>query len=201
MPDDWGLWFDLWAQAFRHPEVKKDRVELDEQWRDLIARVVTAGIDAGEIEKVDVEGFAVMWTALLDGLVDPGRARGPGRRRAPMAKRVALGVARQGARPRPDRSDVRPEQDPQRPRADTRTCDTDGRLRSTSHSGGSPGTLATSAVDPEAAAVEHHVRVRAAEDQVLDPARQDVGAVAGRIPAPPHRPRGRPRPAPDAPSR
>jgi len=26
IPDDWGLWFDLWAQAFRHPEVKKDRV-------------------------------------------------------------------------------------------------------------------------------------------------------------------------------
>src|SRR3954454_13766462 len=37
---DWGLWFDLWAQAFRHPEVKKDRAELDAQWRDLIARVV-----------------------------------------------------------------------------------------------------------------------------------------------------------------
>ena len=29
MPGAWGLWFDLWAQAFRHPEVKKDRVELD----------------------------------------------------------------------------------------------------------------------------------------------------------------------------
>ena len=26
VPDDWGLWFDLWAQAFRHPGVKKDRV-------------------------------------------------------------------------------------------------------------------------------------------------------------------------------
>src|SRR6188472_4142242 len=24
VPDDWGLWFDLWAQAFRHPGVKKD---------------------------------------------------------------------------------------------------------------------------------------------------------------------------------
>src|SRR6476659_2088758 len=24
---DWGLWFDLWAQAFRHPAVKKDRAE------------------------------------------------------------------------------------------------------------------------------------------------------------------------------
>ena len=66
---DWGLWFDLWAQAFRHPEVKKDRAELDAQWRDLIARVVQDGIDNGEIEKVDVQDFAVMWGSLLDGLV------------------------------------------------------------------------------------------------------------------------------------
>ena len=66
---DWGLWFDLWAQAFRHPEVKKDRAELDAQWRDLIVRVVQAGVDAGEIGKVDVETFAIMWGSLLDGLV------------------------------------------------------------------------------------------------------------------------------------
>ena len=66
---DWGLWFDLWAQAFRHPEVKKDRADLDAQWRDLVARVVQAGIDGGEIGKVDVETFAIMWASLLDGLV------------------------------------------------------------------------------------------------------------------------------------
>jgi hypothetical protein len=69
VPGAWGLWFDLWAQAFRHPEVKKDRADLDAQWRDLIARVVQAGIDAGEIEKIDVETFAIMWGSLLDGLV------------------------------------------------------------------------------------------------------------------------------------
>ncbi len=66
---DWGLWFDLWAQAFRHPEVKKDRAELDAQWRDLIARIVQDGIDHGEIQRVDVHEFAVMWSSLLDGLV------------------------------------------------------------------------------------------------------------------------------------
>jgi AcrR family transcriptional regulator len=66
---DWGLWFDLWAQAFRHPEVKKDRAELDAQWRDLIGRIVQDGIDHGEIQKVDVHEFAVMWSSLLDGLV------------------------------------------------------------------------------------------------------------------------------------
>jgi AcrR family transcriptional regulator len=66
---DWGLWFDLWAQAFRHPEVKKDRAELDAQWRALISRIVQEGIDSGEIEKVDVQDFAIMWASLLDGLV------------------------------------------------------------------------------------------------------------------------------------
>jgi AcrR family transcriptional regulator len=105
---DWGLWFDLWAQAFRHAEVKKDRAELDRQWRDLISRVVQAGIDAEEIGRVDVETFAIMWGSLLDGLVvqvalddpvvDVGRAR-----------RVALDVAYKelglaGGRPRSSRS-------------------------------------------------------------------------------------------------
>jgi AcrR family transcriptional regulator len=66
---DWGLWFDLWAQAFRHPEVKKDRAELDAQWRALIARIVQDAIDKGEIAKVDVDAFAIMWGSLLDGLV------------------------------------------------------------------------------------------------------------------------------------
>ena len=69
VPDDWGLWFDLWAQAFRHPEVKKDRAELDQQWRDLITRVVQAGVDARRDREGRRRGVHVMWTALLDGLV------------------------------------------------------------------------------------------------------------------------------------
>jgi len=89
---DWGLWFDLWAQAFRHPEVKKDRAELDAQWRDLIARLVQEGIDAGEIEPLDVQTFAIMWGSLLDGLVVQVALDDPvvdSRR----ARQVALGVA------------------------------------------------------------------------------------------------------------
>jgi AcrR family transcriptional regulator len=64
----WGLWFDLWAQAFRHPEVKKDRVELDQRWRSMVTQVVRDGVDSGEIGVVDSEEFAVAFTALLDGL-------------------------------------------------------------------------------------------------------------------------------------
>ena len=65
----WGLWFDLWNEAFRHPEVAADRRALDEQWRGLIRRIVRAGIEEGEVaEDLDVDTFAVTWAALLDGL-------------------------------------------------------------------------------------------------------------------------------------
>ncbi len=65
----WGLWFDLWNEAFRHPEVAADRRALDEQWRGLIARIVRAGMEDGEVpEDLDVETFAMTWAALLDGL-------------------------------------------------------------------------------------------------------------------------------------
>jgi len=67
-PGTWGLWFDLWAQAFRHPEVKKDRVEFDQSWRSMIARIVRDGVEAGEIEPLDVEEFSISFAALLDGL-------------------------------------------------------------------------------------------------------------------------------------
>ena len=92
VPDDWGLWFDLWAQAFRHPGVKKDRAELDQQWRDLVGRVVGAGVESGEIEALDVEAFTVMWTALLDGLVVQVALEDPVVDPT-LAKRIAIGVA------------------------------------------------------------------------------------------------------------
>jgi AcrR family transcriptional regulator len=69
IPGVWGLWFDLWSQALRHPEVKKDRIELDQRWRDTIAGVVRDGQAAGEIDrKVDADAFAITFSALLDGL-------------------------------------------------------------------------------------------------------------------------------------
>lgn len=65
MPGAWGLWFDLWAQAFRHDEVKAGRVELDARWRSMIADAVrSADLDAD----VDPRVFALEFSALLDGL-------------------------------------------------------------------------------------------------------------------------------------
>jgi AcrR family transcriptional regulator len=68
VPGSWGLWFDLWAQAFRHPEVKQDREELDGRWRDMIVSVIAAGQATGEIGPVDARAFALTFSALLDGL-------------------------------------------------------------------------------------------------------------------------------------
>jgi AcrR family transcriptional regulator len=67
-PGAWGLWFDLWAQAFRHPEVARDRIEFDQRWRDTIGRVVREGQRTGEFAEVDVLDFAITFAALLDGL-------------------------------------------------------------------------------------------------------------------------------------
>jgi AcrR family transcriptional regulator len=65
IPGAWGLWFDLWAQAFRHDEVKAGRVELDARWRAMIADAVKSA--APDVD-VDVRTFALEFSALLDGL-------------------------------------------------------------------------------------------------------------------------------------
>jgi AcrR family transcriptional regulator len=89
---DWGLWLDLWAQAVRHPAVKKDRAELDAQWRALISRIVQDGVDKGEIADVDVVTFAIMWGSLLDGLVVQVSLDDPVVD-FPLARRIALEMA------------------------------------------------------------------------------------------------------------
>ena len=65
IPGAWGLWFDLWAQAFRHDEIKVGRVELDARWRAMIVDAVAPHVDK---RKVDPRLFALEFAALLDGL-------------------------------------------------------------------------------------------------------------------------------------
>ena len=68
IPGAWGLWFDLWAQAFRHDEIKAGRVELDARWRKMIVEAIRSGEDAKANKKIDVRMFALEFAALLDGL-------------------------------------------------------------------------------------------------------------------------------------
>jgi AcrR family transcriptional regulator len=69
IPGAWGLWFDLWAQAFRHNEIKAGRVELDARWRKMIVEAVRSGDDKAELDTgVNARMFALEFAALLDGL-------------------------------------------------------------------------------------------------------------------------------------
>jgi len=64
IPGAWGLWFDLWAQAFRHDEIKAGRAELDARWR----RMIVHALDSSELSSNDKRMFALEFSALLDGL-------------------------------------------------------------------------------------------------------------------------------------
>jgi AcrR family transcriptional regulator len=64
----WSLWLDLWAQAARHPEVAGVRQKFDERWRDTICSLVVEGQESGEFGPVNPDDFAVVLSALLDGL-------------------------------------------------------------------------------------------------------------------------------------
>jgi AcrR family transcriptional regulator len=69
VPGAWGLWFDLWAMAFRVDEVRRDRVELDQRWREMISRLVQEAKAGGEVaDRIDADDFAITFSALLDGL-------------------------------------------------------------------------------------------------------------------------------------
>lgn len=68
IPGTWGLWFDLWAQAFRHDEIKAGRAELDARWRRMIIDALKSA-EPGELRsKVNPKMFALEFAALLDGL-------------------------------------------------------------------------------------------------------------------------------------
>ena len=64
IPGTWGLWFDLWAQALRHDEIKAGRAELDARWRKMIIDA----LDSSELSAKDKRMFAMEFAALLDGL-------------------------------------------------------------------------------------------------------------------------------------
>jgi AcrR family transcriptional regulator len=82
---DASLWMELWAGALRDPDLAATRAELDGRWRRAITDVVLYGQERGEFGEVEAEDFAMLLSALLDGLavqialkdaeVTPQRAR------------------------------------------------------------------------------------------------------------------------------
>ena len=66
--DSWLLWLDFWALAARSRQVASLRQKADERWRELIVSLVRSGQEAGEFRSVDADDFAILLSALLDGL-------------------------------------------------------------------------------------------------------------------------------------
>jgi AcrR family transcriptional regulator len=67
LSESWSVWLDLWAQAVRQPAIRQVREEFDEHWRETIRQIVRDGQAAGEFARVDVDDFAIVFSALLDG--------------------------------------------------------------------------------------------------------------------------------------
>jgi AcrR family transcriptional regulator len=67
LSESWSVWLDLWAQAVRLPAIRQVREEFGERWRETIRQIVRDGQAAGEFAVVDVDDFAVLFSALLDG--------------------------------------------------------------------------------------------------------------------------------------
>jgi hypothetical protein len=68
LPDSWVVWLELWSQSARHAEVGRVRSEFDQHWRDTISGIVKEGQANGEFGAIDAKKFAIVFSALLDGL-------------------------------------------------------------------------------------------------------------------------------------
>ena len=71
IPGAWGLWFDLWAQAFRHDEIKAGRAELDARWRTMIIDA----LDSSGLSSKDKRMFALEFARTAGRTVHTGRSR------------------------------------------------------------------------------------------------------------------------------
>jgi AcrR family transcriptional regulator len=65
---EWLLWLDVWTRSRHDPELSAERARLDGLFRAQIADIVRDGIKSGQFEKIDPDRFAVMLSALIDGL-------------------------------------------------------------------------------------------------------------------------------------
>jgi AcrR family transcriptional regulator len=65
---EWMLWIDGWGEALRNPMMKKISQELDEQSVEVLAQVISDGVESGEFVCIDPKGASMRLTALIDGL-------------------------------------------------------------------------------------------------------------------------------------
>jgi AcrR family transcriptional regulator len=65
---DCTLWMELWGRSLRDPGAAAARRRLDARWREVIADVIRAGLEAGEFSVVDPDDMATVLASMLDGL-------------------------------------------------------------------------------------------------------------------------------------
>ena len=63
------LWVELWARSLHDPAAARERLRRDDQWRALLAEVITGGSQSGEFGAgVDPSAAALAIASLMDGL-------------------------------------------------------------------------------------------------------------------------------------
>jgi AcrR family transcriptional regulator len=64
---EWVLWVELWLRAAREPELRPVAARLYERYRDWVAEIIAAGVDAGEFACEEPRRLADQAMALFDG--------------------------------------------------------------------------------------------------------------------------------------
>jgi len=68
---DFGMqiWLDAWAEAARRPTLQRTSRRLNEEWQRLLAGIMRAGVQSGEMSCADPDASAWRILSLLDGLI------------------------------------------------------------------------------------------------------------------------------------
>jgi AcrR family transcriptional regulator len=67
----WTLWIEVWGRSLSVEAMRGGQVELEAVWRADLIGLLREGIAGGEFRAVDVDRFAVRFSALLDGFGTP----------------------------------------------------------------------------------------------------------------------------------
>lgn len=66
--DEWRLWLTFWGEATRNDRFRAVGERQHRRWTRFLARIIAAGIAAGEFAPVDPAATATQIAALIDGL-------------------------------------------------------------------------------------------------------------------------------------
>ena len=62
------LWLEAWELAPRDAHVARQVRQMEDEWRELLTGSLRYGQDRGEFATADLDGFALRFSALMDGL-------------------------------------------------------------------------------------------------------------------------------------